>query len=185
MDQVSIAINAAISGRLKSFEKRLEEFSTKIAPQPQQEPQDDKKPSNAELAALKRQFDALQKERDLEVSRRKDSELRTTIKDQLQKTGVAPHLTKAAMAVLVDSDKLVGYNEDGELVFRTSTGDLTVEEGIRSWVKSEEGKSFVQPKGVSGSGERQVKSSALSTEGRKVSKEEAGEAFQRWLMGNR
>lgn len=154
MEQVNTIVNSAISSRLKSFEKKFEDFAQRLAPQSQEEPKKDEKLSNQELNNLKKQFDALQKERDGEVTKRKDFELRNAVKEQLLAAGVAPHLQKAAMAMLVDSDKVVGYDEDNQIVFKTATGDVDLASGLKNWSRTDEGKAFVAARGTQGSGER-------------------------------
>ena len=158
VEQVNQIVNSAISSRLKSFEKKFDEFATKLTTKPEStEPilqQKEEKVSNAELLNLKKQFEALKVEKEQETAKRKDLDLRTTVKEHLQKAGVPAHLMKAATAVVIDSDKLVSYNEDDQLVFRSDVGDLDLASGLKQWSKSSDGKVFLAPKNVSGSGEK-------------------------------
>jgi hypothetical protein len=184
LEQVNQIVNAAISSRFKSFEKKFDEFSTRLAtPDHNEEPKKDEKLSNTELLNLKKQLEAIQKERDSEVSKRKDTELRTSVKETLLKAGVAPHMIKPALAMLVDSDKVVGYNDEDQVVYRTQTGDLDLDSGLRSWIKSDEGKAFAAPKGALGSGERSFgKSNTNSLV--KPSRQEVGAMLEEVLLGN-
>lgn len=181
IEQVNAQINAAISSRLKSFEKKFDEALSKLTTKPEQQEgaQKEEKVSNSELISLKKQFEALQKERDQEVSKRKDLDLRTSLKDQLQKAGVAPHMLKAATAILVDHDKLVGYNEEDQLSFRSDTGDLDLVSGVKQWLKSSEGKAFMSPKNISGSGEKsQSNSQALGNKVQQPTRREVAELLE-------
>jgi len=183
MEQVNQAVNAAISNRFKSFEKKFEEFTSKLSnPQQAEEPKKDEKLSNTELVKLKQQFDALKQERDSEVSKRKDFELRNTVKENLIKAGVSTPMIKAAMALLVDSDKIVGYNDDEQIVFKTESGDLDLAVGLKNWSKSEEGKAFVAPRGAQGSGERTFGKTNTNTTV-KPSRAEVGNMLEEALLG--
>ena len=184
MEQVNQAVNAAISNRFKSFEKKFEDFTSKLTnPAQAEEPaKKDEKLSNTELLKLKQQFDALKQERDTEVSKRKDSELRNSVKESLLKAGVSTPMIKAAMALLVDSDKVVGYNDEDQIVFKTESGDLDLVSGLKTWAKSEEGKAFVAPKGAQGSGERTFGKTNINTTV-KPSRAEVGNMLEEALLG--
>jgi len=188
IEQVNQVVNAAISNRFKTFEKKLDEFSTKFQPLPvvQEEPKEKvEKISNLELVKLKQQFDAMQKERDSELSKRKDFELRNNVKETLLKSGVSQNLLKAAMAVLIDSDKLIGYNEEDQIVFKTESGEVDLLSGLKTWVKTDEGKSFVAPKGSVGSGEKSFSSKPSNSLNlsAKPSRQEVGNALEEVLLG--
>ena len=178
VEQVNQIVNSAISSRFKSFERKLDEFATNFKPTTQEEPKKEDK-----FSVLQRQMEAIQKERDAEVAKRKDTELRTSIKDALVKSGVSPHMVKAAMSVLVDSDKVVGYNDDDQIVFKTATGDLDLANGIKTWAKSEEGKVFVAPRGTQGSGERSFGKPTVNGKTPVPSSDEVGSLLGDFLLG--
>jgi hypothetical protein len=182
IEQVNQAINAAISNRFKSFEKKFEEFATKLTPPDKiEEPKKDEKLSNAEMQALKKQLENIQKERDTEVSNRRNLELRNSVKENLLKAGVSPAMVKAAMAVLVDSDKVVGYDEADQIVFKSATGDMDLASGLKTWAKSEEGKAFVAPRGAIGSGEKSF-GKVNSNTSAKPSRQEVGAMLEEALF---
>ncbi len=164
---VSQQMNAAITQRNSAFEKKMEAMISKLVPQTHQEedvpaPKVAKLP-NAEILAMKQQLDAIKAEKDAEVNKRKETELRTNVREHLTKMGVAPHLIKAAIATLVSEDKLVGYTTEeyatdkDRMVFRSKPGPLGEEDlstGLSKWIKSEEGSGFLSPRGAQGSGDR-------------------------------
>lgn len=180
IDDVSKIVNAAISSRLKSFEKQLSDFASKL-PQQKEEPQKEEKLTNtAELLKLKQQLENLQKERELEVTKRRDIELKTSLQAQINKIGVPTHLQKALMAQLLHEDKLVSY-EDDQIVFHTSTGDLDLESGLKSWSKSEDAKAFLSPLGAKGSGEKSFnKLSTIKSE--KPSRSEVAQQLEQAIL---
>ena len=182
MDDVSRLVNSAISSRMKSFEKKLEEFTSKLTPQ-QTEEKPAEKISNLELVQLKKQLELIQKERDTEVSKRKDFELRNTVKEQLLKNGVNPNMVKAAMAILVDSDKLVSYNEDNEICWSDKElGKIDLSSGLKNWSKTDEGKSFLAPKSLQGTGStsRGYQNNIKSND--KLTKTEIGSLLEQALL---
>jgi hypothetical protein len=182
VDQVAQIVNAAISSRNKNFEKKFEELMGKLAPtEPDTKPGE--KPS-AELSKLQKQLADLQAERESEKEKRRDLELRSSVKEKLSSLGIQPTHIKAAMAVLVDSERSIGYNEDGELVFRTPTGDRDLESGLKAWAKSEEAKLFLPPRGVAGSGEKPAAQQLNRSQGNApTNREQVGEMLLQALRG--
>lgn len=120
-------------------------------PAPPAEEKKDEKLSNQEMQKVLAQLQVSQKQLDAERAKRLDTELRNNTKEALTKAGVNPNAIKQAMAVLVDAEKTISWNED-QLVFKTPTGDLSLEEGIVQWAKSNDAKIFLPPKGTSGTG---------------------------------
>lgn len=164
---VSQTVNSAISQRNTAFERKIEALLTaKVAPQEQVD-ESGVKPGrvpNAELIAMKKQLEDLKAEKQAEVSKNRDSQLRSNLREQLTKAGVAPHLIKAAIATLVDSDKAVSYTSEefaddkDRIVFRNGKQEEDLNAGISKWIKSEEGSSFLAPRGAQGSGDRSYNS---------------------------
>ena len=185
IEQVNQIVNQAISSRFKSFEKKFDDFTAKLAPidKENQEPnKKEEKLSNAELVKVKQQLEAIQKDRDNEVAKRKDFELRNSVKENLLKSGVAPHMVKAAMAMLVDSDKIIGYNDEDQIIYKTATGDVELTSGLKDWVKTEEGKAFVAPKGAIGSGEKTFGKAFTPNSNVKPSRQEVGNMLEEALL---
>ena len=61
-----------------------------------------------------------------------------------------------ALGVLVDAERRVRWADDGEsLLFRTETHDeLELGAGLREWLKTEDAKLYLPPRGAAGSGDR-------------------------------
>lgn len=176
LDQVNQIVNKAISARLKSFESKFDDFVSKVAPKEQ--PKEEKL---SEVAQLKKQLENLVKERDTEKSKRREVNLRNQVKEQLLAAGVSPQMIKPAMAVLVDSDKLVDYDEEENLVFKSEEGYQSIQDGISSWFKGE-GKVFQSAKNVSGSGDTKAYRGAQKAPQQQLSQEELGAMLEQTLF---
>jgi hypothetical protein len=103
-------------------------------------------------------MEAMEAEKQQLIAKDRDANLRKSLAAELTKAGVDPRFMKAAIATLIDSDKLVNYTsseyEDNKdkIVFRAQDGEEELPRGLNNWVKSDEGKNFVAPKGAKGSG---------------------------------
>lgn len=159
-------VNSAITSRNSAIEKKMESILSKYIPQ-QAEEEPAVKPgrvANSELMEMKKQLDAMKAEKEAEVGKNRDSQLRNNLREQLTKAGVAPHLIKAAVATLVDADKAVGYTSQSweedkdKIVFKNGKEEEDLSVGISRWIKSEEGSSFLAPRGAKGSGDRSYSS---------------------------
>lgn len=160
-EELNQIVNSAISSRNKSFEKKFDEFINKFNSNTAEK--QETKPTSEKEGFVKR-IAALEQERDAAISKQRDKDLREQVRDNLTKAGIPPHLQKAAMAILISEDKVVSYDEDGTMVFKTQNeGNLVLAEGIKSWVKSDEGKNFLPAKGAAGSGDRNYNSSNNKT----------------------
>ena len=162
---VGQSVNSAITQRLSAFEKKMDLLISKPSNNEQEEPQ--VKPGrvpNAELLAMKQQLDAMKAEKEMEVKKRRDSQLRNTLREQLLKNGALPNSVKHAIASLVDGDKLVDYTSDeyaddkDRIVFRNGKQEEDLQAGLNKWLKSEEGSVFLAPRGAQGSGDRSYNS---------------------------
>jgi hypothetical protein len=99
---------------------------------------------------------------------------------------------KGALAVLKE-DGRIGRDKDGNMVFLTPDGDYvdeeSLEDGIKKWLASDEGKEYAKPRGVGGSGAEPTKgaSSAPRRSSKTLSKQErlakAGETLMRFARG--
>jgi hypothetical protein len=175
---VSQVVNSAISQRNTAFEKKMETMLSKLVPQQAVETEEAIKPGrvpNVELMSMKKQLDAMAAEKQAEISRRRETELKNTVKDQLTKAGVSPKLIKAAMATLISEDKLISYTADeyadnkDRIVFKSPSGEEDLVSGLGKYLKSEEGSSFLSPRGTQGSGDRNYNSSSNKNQKQEVS----------------
>lgn len=149
---------AMISKRVK---EELKKFSDAAKPAPEED-----KTSVGPMKKMQAELESLRAEREAEKVAKFDSQLRSTVKDALLKNNVPSNMVKFAVAHLVDGDKLIKFNEDGELVYADPRfGDFDVEKGIKQFLQSEDGKAFQAPKGAQGSGDRTYRPGAPTKAG--------------------
>lgn len=153
---VSQIVNSAMTSRNKSFEKKFEEMMTKVSVPVESKPEKEEPVSKAEMMAMRKQLAEYAAKDEATTAKERDQKLRETTKEHLTKIGVPTHLLKGAVATLVDADKLVFLNEDGELKFKSSIGEVDMDQGVKQWSKSTDGKAFLPPKGAQGSGDRSL-----------------------------
>lgn len=109
-----------------------------------------------QLEELTKQATTARQERDAEKAKQRDIALRQSLSEHLTKSGVDPKYVKHAVGLLVDAEKRVRYTEDGEsIAFRDNDGtEIDLPTGLKSWVKSDDAKIYLPPRGASGSGDR-------------------------------
>lgn len=143
--------NKLLDQRLKAEKQSWIAEATK----PKAEPEPEKQ-------TLTKTVQALQAKLEAKENAERELSLQSTLKDLLSAGNVPAHMMKAAIATLVHADKLVAYNDDGELVFRGKDFDDDVASGVKSWLRSEDGKAFQAPKGVAGTGDRAYRANGAS-----------------------
>ena len=91
-----------------------------------------------------------------EETKRKESTARNTLKDALAAEGVPGDRIKQAVGYLFDAEKRVEYSESGNLEFLIPetgyTDRLTVSDGVKKFLSSDEGKMYLPAREVAGSG---------------------------------
>lgn len=89
-------------------------------------------------------------------AKRLRSEERTALTEALVQAGVDKSRMRAAVALIYGEDQAVGRDDDKRIVFKIPkagyTDEVTLEEGISHWLKTDEGKAFLPAKGSAGSG---------------------------------
>ena len=95
-------------------------------------------------------------ERDAERAKAKDGLLRQKLTDALVSGGVEAPRARHAVGLLVDAEKRVRWSEeDDKLVFQRGEHDeVDLAVGIKDWLKTDDGKFYLPPKGAQGSGDR-------------------------------
>ena len=93
----------------------------------------------------------LQEERDAERARARDMDLRKQVTETFAKNGVPADRLHFAVGAAIDTEKKAKWNEDGDAVV---FGDLDLDTGSKDWLKSDNAKIFLLPRGTQGSGER-------------------------------
>lgn len=180
VDMVNEIVSKAISARNKQIESKIEkslsDFSSKLDEKfaalkidtpPAGSSGDPPKPSDIEnhplvkglqkqIADQKTATEQIKAERDAEKARVRDQVLRTKLTDELTKGGIDPRYVRHAVGVLVDAEKRVRFAADDadDLVFKDATGDVDLGTGLKGWLKSEDAKIFMPPRGTQGSGDR-------------------------------
>ena len=155
-------LGESLAGLSTKFEEALASVKTDGAPKNEQKQQSSSvldapeyKGMQRELAELKKQTAEAKAERDAERGKVRDSSLRQRLGEELAKHGVDAARAKHAIGYLVDADKRVRWSEDGEqLVFRDADGEVDLATGLKGWVKTDDGKLYIPPRGAQGSGDR-------------------------------
>ena len=174
-------INSAFTARGKDLEKKLtatmqeslgvlatklDEFTTRPAPAPDPKAGGTPVPNVEEHPAfkglLKRIAEAEAKQRAAEDSakaarmKEREGTLRATAAARLADAGIDGSRARAALALLIDSGKAIRYADDDgdEIVFADKDGPVDLETGLKSWLKGEDAKLFLPPRGAVGSGDR-------------------------------
>jgi hypothetical protein len=110
----------------------------------------------AEVAQLKKSLEeerARVAQKEEEVKR---NEERARLMDALRSANVSDERLRGAMALLYTEDKRIGRDASGKIVFKIQKDgyedEVPLADGIAAWAESAEGKHYVTPKAVAGSG---------------------------------
>ena len=194
---VNEVVNKAISARNKDVDKKFQATMTElmskfeeklkaVTPAPVSNPDEPKvedspvyKGMQKKFAELQEKFEQSEREKAEERNKARDIAMRQRVADELVKAGVDPSRTRHALALLVDSEKRVKYDDDGEIVFRDlDNQELDFATGLRSWAKSEDAKVFMPARGSTGSGDRRPASrKPASNNGSASLEDEIGESL--------
>jgi hypothetical protein len=179
-------LNKAISARFGDFSKKIEktlgdvttsltsavtskfeELSSRITPAPAADDSKAGKPPSLEdspvvkglqktIAELKLANEKVAADAQREREQARDVKLRTRVQDELVKSGVDSARARHALALLVDSEKRIKWEGDGDdLVFRDQDNtEVDLKTGIAAWTKGDDGKHYLPASGASGSGAR-------------------------------
>lgn len=117
-----------------------------------------------ELRTMQKKIEELElKNRKTEEARQAEQQknrsmlVRSRLRDALEQNGVNdPVKLRAASAILISEDRRVDYSESLEDAgWKDTDGEfLDLEQGVRSWLQSDEGQHYVAPVGAGGSGSR-------------------------------
>ena len=93
-----------------------------------------------------------------EITQRHRSEERSALEGSLRTAGVTAELVPAATALLFESRGVLGRNDQGTIVYKAQrdgyVDELKIEDGVREFLETAEGKSFMPAAGAGGSGAR-------------------------------
>jgi hypothetical protein len=85
----------------------------------------------------------------------KDQSLRTTLQERLTKAGFDPKRVHLALGTLIDAQKRVRYGDDDSIVFKGDDNEeVDLETGLKAWSQTDDAKTYMPPRGASGSGDR-------------------------------
>lgn len=109
-----------------------------------------------QISVLTKQAEDARSERDAERARSRDAQLRQRVTEALSSVGIEGVRARHALGLLVDAERRVRWAEGGDdIVFRTDThDDLDLSAGIREWLKTDDAKLYLPPRGAAGSGDR-------------------------------
>lgn len=121
--------------------------------------------ADPEVAKLREQIEKLTKDNErerkekAEQAARIDQEQRErSITDALRSKGVRNELVDAAAALLLVKRNVLKRNDSGELVYVVKRKDyedeLPVADGVEEFLKTDEGKAYLPPRDVGGTGEK-------------------------------
>lgn len=185
-----------LDGKFGEFSKGFESFQAQIAEalKPKQEPP--KEPpkgkeapppiteapefieTQKQLKALQAKYDAAEKRASEAETKRRDAHLRQQVDEALAKAGADATRIKHARGLLVDAFKQIRFSEDGDSVIMLDSegNESDLHTGIKSWLKSDDGKIYLPPRGTAGSGDRGG-GIAPRTDPNAVTKENLGNAL--------
>jgi hypothetical protein len=201
-------LNRAISARLGDFQKKFEKtiegaiggLGAKLDEITKREPSGGTPPPGGgdgsksiedspivrglqkQLADTKALAEATKAERDAEKQKTREQSLRTKVQDALTTGGIDPKFVRHAVGYLVDAEKRVRFEEESdELVFRDGTTDVDFGTGLKTWLKSDEAKIYMTPRGTKGSGD--TRDGRQSSNGQQPAPMTAGRALLGMALG--
>ena len=172
-----------LDGVTSSLTKKLEEFGTRV-PVADPDPNDpggkggkNKDRSNdvviatmqKQLADAQTKIESAERSRAQERGRRRMGDLRRTLSEELIANGTDPARAPIAVGLLIDSSRRVKFeaedDDEAPPIFRLDdTQSVDLKTGIKTWIKTDEGKFFLPPSGANGSGSRPSRGTGAPTE---------------------
>jgi hypothetical protein len=141
----------ALFKSLRSLEREIKELKAARAEPIFEEP---KKVSSKEIdnekIEMQKQLKQVMAERETEKAEQRSLKLQNSLSESLARNGVDPRHLKHALTA---SKEFVKYDEEGNLKMKIGALDYDLEDGVKSWAKSEDNKLFMSPKGAVGSGQ--------------------------------
>ena len=171
-------MNSMFTSREKKLQKEIatlkaERTVAKEVTTPDAQIKDSRDPEKAEL---QKQVKQLMQDKAERIEAAKTSSMRSAVSDALLKNGVSPKHLKRAADILIDSDRAVTFDEDGNLQVRVNGYDQDLDEGVKAWAGSDDNKIFLEPRGTVGSGSKNLKGSVRSDNGKaEVTKTQLGD----------
>ena len=157
--EIAATYDAKLEAQRADFDKRLAAAAAKPS-----EVKPIVKPGEVspEVAALQESNAALLKKfeeseaRSAQIAKAaRDKEVAAAISTHLQSAGIKPEMIRAASLLIKEQ---IGEREDGTVIFRGKhpttglPGEFDIADGIKAWASSDEGKHFIAPRNVQGTG---------------------------------
>ena len=157
-------LNATINGFRKAlkedFAKQVLELKASL-PVESETKASKKQEVDPEKQAILAELKKLTEERSQERQVAQGLKLKETLGETLISAGVDPKHLKHAMAFLTH-EGAVHTDEDGAFKMRLGHLDYDLQDGIKSWIKTDDAKLYLSPKGAVGSGQKGPTNSAGS-----------------------
>jgi hypothetical protein len=165
-------VDKALADGLGAMGTRLRDELVALFPKPEPRPEGEPRPAEGgaaqpapapelkklqdQIALLTKQAEDARSERDAERGRARDSLLRQRVTEALSGVGIEGVRARHALGLLVDAERRARWADDGEsILFRTDAHDeLDLASGVREWLKTEDAKLYLPPRGAAGSGDR-------------------------------
>lgn len=153
-------LNLAINGFRKSFKKDLESIlaSQVTAPSSKEEVLETGvvrptvKSLDLEKEEMKKQLKILLDDKAQTAAEMAEQRLNSTLRDNFTKHGIDPRHVEHAIAY-AKHNKIVKHDEDGNLVMKVNQIDMPLQDAMPYWVKTEDAKLYLAPRGTKGSGQ--------------------------------
>lgn len=149
--EISPALDKLLEEKLSAFRPKTDDAGAKDGAKVDIE-------NHPAFKGLKKQLDEsanntrkLQEERDAERARASAADLRDQVGKALAKHGVPSDRLTHAVGHVINTAGLAKWNEDRSAVV---FGDLDLETGTKDWLKNDEAKIYLPPRGTQGSGDR-------------------------------
>lgn len=168
---VQKSIQAALAGLAQPKEEVEPTTTSRGKPDPEKE-------------ELKKQVKMLlerQSQADAEAARLR---VHTALRDTFTKHGVDPRHVEHAIAFAQHSN-LVKTDEDGQITMRVNQIDMPLTDAVQHWVKTDDAKLYLAPRGTQGSGQRgpvRPETQPTSTSPKQITQDNFGEVVLEGLM---
>ena len=180
-------LNATINGFRKSFltdmKKELAELRAALPVQEEPPAKKAKVEADPEKEAIKQELRQLREARETDLAVARNLKMKEVLSETLTQNGVDPRHLKHAMAFLT-LEGGVRMDEDGSVKMKLGALDYELNDAVKSWVKTEDAKLYLAPKGAAGSGQKGSVNSNQNPSGQ-MTKEVDWEAFKNKLLSGR
>ncbi len=158
---ITKSLGDSVSETMAQYEaKRAEEAEKAKTPAKPADPLDIE--NHPAFKGMKKQLDDAAKKitdaetaTQLERAKTKELALRATLEARLKSAGFDADRVHLTVGTLIDAQKRVRYGDDDSITFRGDDNEeVDLETGLKGWAQTKDGKSFMPPRGASGSGDR-------------------------------